>query len=257
MKRLFISGIKKIFKTLGFEIRRIASQATDSTCHAFQHTFQRLHLLKDLGYQFHTICDIGASDGRWSRNCLHIFPNAHYFCVDPLDENQPGLEQLSCENLHVSYWMGCLGSSSGTIMLNAAGAGSSILAGHWGNPYGVQREVRLETLDSLIQQNVCSQPELLKLDVQGYELEVLKGASIALREVQAIIAEVSFFSFQQGMPVFHKVVESLAQYGFVVADIFSLNMRPLDNAAAQADVLFIKSTHPLRHDNRWDHDSVY
>ena len=249
----FKRSIRKVLRVFGLEIHG----THDYSGHAFHHTFQRLAALRHLGFYPTTVCDVGASDGQWTRRCLEVFPDARYFCVDPLDENQPCLAQLSAEYPNVSYWQGCLGSRTGKAILNVDRDGSSILPGHWGNPYGVQREVTVETLDNLILRGVCPQPDLIKLDVQGYELEVLRGAARALGKTQAIIVEVSFFPFQSGMPVFHEVVEELADSGFVVCDVLSLSLRPLDGAAGQADLLFLQATHPLRADNKWDHNSVY
>jgi len=189
--------------------------------------------------------------------CLEVFPKARYFCIDPLDENQPFLEQFSAKYPNVRYWQGCLGAKAGMVTLNVDGLGSSVLTGHTGNPYGIQRKVMAETLDNLILKEICPQPDLIKLDVQGYELEVLKGATTSLRKVQAIIAEVSFFAFQRGMPVFHEVVTQLAEYGFAVYDFLGLSLRPLDGAPAQTDLLFLQATHLLRSSNRWDRNSVY
>ena len=82
----------------------------------------------------------------------------------------------------------------------------------------------LEELRSLRRENK-------RLLIGHYELEVLKGASASLSKVQAVIAEVCYFPFQSGMPVFHEVVGRLAEFGFVVADILSLQLRPLDGAS--------------------------
>ncbi len=253
--------IRNTCRRLGFDVHRIRRTNLNSEpcveSHAFDRVFQRLELFKILGFYPQVICDVGASNGCWSRNSLKLFPDARYFCVEPLEEHVPALEHLHQECPNVTYWHGCLGARTETTILYADGDGSSLLPGHWGNSYGTQQEVSIESLDRLIEQGTCPQPDLIKLDVQGYELEVLKGAAAALQNVSMIIAEASFFSFQEGMPLFHDVVGHLAEYGFVVADILSLSVRPLDAAAAQTDILFLQEIHPVRHDNRWAHDSVY
>ncbi len=225
--------------------------------HLFDRTFNRLELLRKIGFNFKTICDVGASNGAWSRQCLKIFPDADYFCVEPLDGHQLELIEFEKEYPNIKHWHGCLGESKKEGVLNVDGSGSSILRGHWNNSYGTEKEVPIETLDNFVSMGLCSAPDLIKLDVQGYELQVLSGALETLKSTQAIIAEISFFPFQTGMPVFHEVVAQLNEYGFVVSDILSLLTRPLDNMAGQADLLFIKGNHPLLADNKWDHDSIY
>ena len=247
-------SIRRILQQWGFEIRRTASSGLG---HSFNHTFERLKVMRDLGFVPCTICDVGAADGRWTRECLEVFPESQYFCVEPLDEHQPYLARLNAEHPNISYWQGCLGSRTGKTILNVDGDGSSVLPGHWGNPYGTQREVTVETLDNLVLRGLCAPPDLIKLDVQGYELEVLKGATRALNKTEAIIAEVSFFSFQTGMPLVHEVVKQLAEYGFVVYDMLGLTLRPLDGAVGQADLLFLREEHPLRSSNKWAIDSIY
>ena len=253
--------LRKTCNLIGLDVHKIRSIDFKSeyvgTPHTFDHMFQRLEMFKELGFQPSVIYDVGASNGCWSRNCLETFPAARYFCVEPQEEHAPALERLHRECPNVTYWQGCLGANTQKMIFHADGDGSSLLPGHWGNSYGTQREVTVESLDWLIEQGVCPQPDLIKLDVQGYELEVLKGAAAALKNVSMIIAEASFFSFQEGMPLFHDVVGYLAEYGFVVADVLSLSVRPLDAAAAQTDILFLQETHPIRHDNRWAHESVY
>lgn len=247
--------LRCIFRRFGLDVRRISERCGSD--HAFDHTFDRLARLRDLGFSPASICDVGASDGNWTFRCLEIYPHARYLCVDPLEENHSSLARLKAKFPNVDYWQGCLGPKSGPVILNVDGDGSSILPGHFGNQYGIQREVRIEMLDDLVARGICPQPELIKLDVQGYELEVLKGASKTLQRASALIAEVSFLQFQTGMPIFHEVVRHMSKYGFVVCDIFSLSLRPLDNMVGQADLLFLKETVPLRVNNRWDHSSVY
>jgi len=188
---------------------------------------------------------------------MRVFPDSRYFCIDPLEENRPFLEKLTAKHPNVEYWLGCLGSFSGSIVLNVDGDGSSVLKGHWGNLYGTQRDVLIETLDNLVSSGVCPRPNLVKMDVQGYELEVLNGAAQTLESVDAVIVETSLFPFQSEMPIFHELLAELVKFDFVPYDILSLSLRPLDKAVAQSDLLLVRRDHALRSDHRWDHDSTY
>ena len=222
-----------------------------------RHAFRRVEAMRQLGFAPDVILDVGASDGSWTRDCMSVFPAAAYYCIDPLVEHEPGLVALNRENARVKYRLCLIGAQPGKMVLNVDGHGSSVLRGHWDNPYGQQREVIMQTLDGLLEEGWLVPPQLLKVDVQGYELEVLKGGARTLSSVEAIIAEVSFFRFQAGMPVFHELVESLRRQGFVCYDVLSLSPRPLDGALAQADLLFVREDSQLRASNQWDKDSVY
>lgn len=246
-------AVKGLFRAAGVEVQR--SRAGDA--HAFDRTFERLRAMRELGFRPRTVCDAGASSGSWTRRFLQDFPGASVFMVEPLAVHQSALATLAQASDRLSVWEGCLGGTPGTLTFNADGDGSSLLGGHEGNRYGTQEEVRVETLDSLVENGICPVPDLLKLDVQGYELEVLAGAAAALGTVQAVLAEVSFVRFQEGMPLFHELLAALAARGFVVHDIVALSQRPLDGALAQADVVFLREDHPLRASNRWSEDSVY
>jgi len=86
----------------------------------------------------------------------------------------------------------------------------------------------------------------LKADVQGAELEVLRGSSETLTSADLVILEVSFSRFFLDGPQFHDVVAFMRGAGFVFYNIFNLMYRPLDGALAQADVLFVPHESPLR-----------
>jgi hypothetical protein len=94
-------------------------------------------------------------------------------------------------------------------------------------------------------------PDLLKLDVQGYELEVLKGAEKALRQMSAILIEVNFIDIHKGAPLIDELVLFLRDKGFVAYDICALTRRPLDQALWQADFIFVPRHSELRSDKRW------
>jgi hypothetical protein len=94
-------------------------------------------------------------------------------------------------------------------------------------------------LDEYIEKKHLPLPDLIKLDVQGFECEVLNGGMLALQHAKAIITEVSFKEFYKGQCRFDQLVALLAQSGFF---LYAFGMRtavgrPLD----QCDVLFLKS----------------
>ena len=92
---------------------------------------------------------------------------------------------------------------------------------------------------------------MIKLDTQGYELEVLKGGENTFKNAKAVLMEVSLLDIYKDSPLVSDVVAYMAERNFFLYDICSLMRRPLDGALYQSDFLFIKKDSELRNNKRW------
>jgi hypothetical protein len=91
------------------------------------------------------------------------------------------------------------------------------------------------------------------MDVQGFELEVLKGASETLRRTEVILSEISLIPYNAGAPLMHEVVGYLADREFLPFDICGGWRRESDGALAQTDLIFVRRESALRaHRQFWD-----
>lgn len=201
----------------------------------FGETFARA---KALGVEPATVADVGASDGRWTRECMRIFPAAQYFLADPLPEHRAALVALSAQNDRVSVWHGALGEREGTLLLHVHGHQSSFYSSPDGSDETLSVPVR--TLDSFIESHQIEGPMLLKADVQGFELEVLGGGQRCLDLTELLLLEVSFQPVYQGCPLADEVIAFLSKHGFRIYDICSYVQRPKDGELAQADLVFAR-----------------
>jgi hypothetical protein len=111
--------------------------------------------------------------------------------------------------------------------------------------------MEMTTLDAITRRTHFERPDFLKLDVQGYELEVLKGAEQVLDSVEAVMLEVNLIEVYQGSPPVHEVVAYMAARGFRVYDVCTFFRRPYDNALWQMDMIFVRATSPLMASTRW------
>lgn len=114
-----------------------------------------------------------------------------------------------------------------------------------------QREIQIITIDSLIENKEMSVPDFVKIDIQGFELEALKGVGKLFQNTEVFIIETNFFEFMKGVPIAHDVILFMAERGYVFYDIPWFLRRPYDGALAQMDVCFVKRKGLLRDSNIW------
>ena len=186
------------------------------------------------------IVDVGAATGEWTRECLSVFPNAEYFMVDPLDENREALEEISRIHRNVRFWMGALGAEQRELTLHVHGDQSSFFPSEYDRA-GSLRRVRVETLDSMVNSGLVTPPDIIKIDAQGFELEVLRGSERALSATEFVLLEVSFRETYGGCPLAHEVIAAMGTYGFRIYDLCTYSQRPRDLELFQSDILFARS----------------
>jgi FkbM family methyltransferase len=231
-------------------LHRIGRKALSVTGLTVQREADPFAGLRAAGVAPRTILDVGAALGDWSRAAATAFPGARLVLVEPLEEFAPMLRALRGAQV--------VGAAAGaepgerTLNVHADLVGSSLLHESEG-PHvdGLPRTVRVVALDRLAEELELEPPFLLKLDVQGAELDVLAGATSVVAESVAVHVEVSFFPFFEGGATFEAVVAALADRGLVVYDVLNLARRPLDGALAQADLLFVPESSPARREHAY------
>lgn len=203
------------------------------------------------GLQINSIVDGGAAEGEWASAIKQILPGAHILAIEPRISAQAELRKLSAKWPDVKIAQALLGPADGVSTFNDSGHQSSALGTLDGHSFGQTASVEMLTLDSLICRMDFPSPDLIKLDLQGYELQALLGAEKTLQTASAVLMEVSFIPFLKDLPLLADVVPFMSERGFRVYDILGLWGRPLDGALGQGDFLFIRNDHPLLRDSRW------
>jgi FkbM family methyltransferase len=212
--------------------------------------FDSLRRARDRGVPIRQIVDVGASNGTWTRECLPLFPDAHYLLVEPRPVHASALAALAAEHPNVRVWQGGLGSRPDTLALRVHGDQSSFLASE-SFPTDTTQRVEVRTLDSLLGSDLLAPPDLIKADVQGYELEVLRGASACLATAKLLLLEVSYRRMYRDLPLAHEVIAYAGSHGFRICDVCTYAGRPSDGELMQSDLLFAPEGSPLFADESW------
>ena len=224
--------------------RRLKGTSASDLRHGHLDSLELLELLRPSPPR--VIHDIGANVGTWTSLAKAIFPEASVEAFEPLEAMAAAFSRRTSGLPGVRLHPVALGPREGVVTLEVTDFPDATsvlpLAEEGRRAFGVspveRREVRMATLDGLIAAGSVQPPDLLKLDVQGYEVEVLKGGGQALRGARAVLCEISFRRFYQGQAGFSDVIGHLGERGFRL-HAFGQGLVP-GQPLAQVDALFMK-----------------
>ena len=117
---------------------------------------------------------------------------------------------------------------------------------------GKQRKTRIVTIDNLLA-GTFSQfvPDLVKLDVQGFEFEVLAGGESLFGRTEVFILETSLFRFIPGCSLAREAIPLMFGKGYELYDVPGSCRRSHDGALGQLDLAFVKSGGLFRKVTEW------
>lgn len=197
--------------------------------------------LKAGGFAPATIYDIGAYRAGWSRVASEIFPHANFVLFEANADNAALLQDFGHRHFIVA-----LADTDGerTFFLPRTGdvTGASLYlenTSHYAGENLLVRNISTARLDTLVAANGLPPADLIKIDVQGAELDVIAGGSLAIDRCEALMAELSFVDYNKGAPLVADAMAAIAQRGFRCIDICELH-RTAAGEMLQADFLFVK-----------------
>jgi FkbM family methyltransferase len=204
------------------------------------------HFLAARGFRPRTIIDVGVADG--TMDLYGPFPAARLLLVEPMREFRSAITSILARYGGHSFEVAA-GAETGELAITfhdgVAAAHNAAFTGDV-EPGRHVRMVPIRRIDDLVDEAHMPGPYLLKIDVEGFEREVLKGAGGILADTDVIILETAFYRFDGARPIFHEVVADMAARGYVVFDMFDGWRRPLDQSLALYDVAFVRQDSALR-----------
>ena len=222
----------------------------------FQAIDDALTSLSRRGFAPSRVIDAGANVGHFAAFALNLFREAIVDAIEPQPGCKGRLETLRAHSGgRLIVHPVALGApeQDGMMLRLAADMTSTSTGAHvvLEGSHDTGLEVPCTTLDSLL--TGILKPDdgaLLKLDLQGYELHAMRGASATLVGCDVILTEVSFYAQAYEPPISELVAFLLAE-GFELYDIVSLYARPRDDRPRQGDFIFVRSESALMADTSW------
>lgn len=194
-----------------------------------------------------SIFDVGAYEGEWSALVRSVFPDSEIVLIEPQRDVRSVLEQKCRDDPTKRFIPKLLGATNGEkVAFHEQGSVSTVLSGEGVDQSDVYK-LQTVTLDRLIEEYTIPPPDFLKLDVQGYELEVLRGGKNLLLEnpPEMILMEVSLIDCIGGAPLLPDVCSFMDERGYRPYDLCTFYRRPLDDALWQIDMFFVHTSSSL------------
>ncbi len=201
-------------------------------------------VLKSLDCEY--VVDIGANRGQFALISRKVFPKAKIVSFEPLLEPAQVFRRVFDSDPNVTLYPYAVGKveMSSTIHIAKDDDSSSLLpitkAQSEMFPGTVEketREVAVRPLSQLIEPDSIPASSLLKIDVQGYELEVLQGCEDIIRKFSHLYVECSFVELYEGQALAHQIIAWLQERNFILSGIHNLYYAK-DGRAVQGDFLF-------------------
>lgn len=193
-----------------------------------------------------TVLDVGANVGQFTLVARRVFPKARVIAFEPLAAECERFLSVHAGDSQVKLVRAALGPERGEFAMHVAGArdSSSLLpitanqAQLFPGTGETHREsVQVLPLAEAVGDEELADPMLLKIDVQGFELQVLEACASVLSRVEFVYVECSFVELYAGQAMAGEVVAWLQKGGFALTGIGSLTQGP-SGVSVQADFLF-------------------
>lgn len=188
-----------------------------------------------------TVIDVGANKGQFSYFAATRWPNATILAFEPLP--RPAAKYRSVLDPRATLFTCALGAVEGRLDMHVASRddSSSLLSlGDRQKSLFRMEEVatvpvEVHRLDTVLV-GLVTAPALLKIDVQGYEYEVIQGLGDLIRNIEWIYVETSFVELYSGQRLHHEVAALLVDLGYEQKVEHNVTMD--GSQKVQADILF-------------------
>jgi FkbM family methyltransferase len=190
-----------------------------------------------------SILDIGANVGQFYNEIKNIFPNSYYYLVEGSESCEVVLETFN-----VDYSICLLSDTEKEVDFyirknEPRCTGNSIYrenTSFYDDDQILIEKKQTKTLSNLLNNQKF---DLIKIDVQGSEIDIINGGLDIIKEAKGILMEVSLMEYNQNSPTKDFVYEYMDNLGFKPVELIGNINHPLTYELIQQDILFLNKKH--------------
>ena len=264
IKRCILYAVRKLeyFSVIGFDsknIRYARHLRKAGISYSRYSLFNKKWLLDS---NIRTVIDIGANVGEFTAIFAELFPDARVYAFEPLPDCYEELKKVAKQYQgRVKAFNIALGTQVGSFEFNRsswapASSFRKMSKLHKNSyPHSAESEtvtVDIKTLDKVFENIDLKKNTLIKMDVQGFEDEVIKGGLEVIKKAKVLVIECSLQTTYEAEPMFDGIYKLLHPMGFEYRGSLKQSIRKDDQSFLQTDCVFIKKSYTLRKNGEID-----
>ena len=178
------------------------------------------------------VLDVGANVGVYAAVAARLVgPEGTVLALEPLPFPREALLELVRRNgfTQVRVLPFAAGASQGSMQLHVTTGASGLTSAYARGSASVPVEVERTTLDAVVEKSGCPPPRLLKIDVEGFEFDVMKGAArlLAMENAPLVLFESDPTLLAASQGTFADIQSWLADRGYNLFGLTPGGLRPL------------------------------
>jgi len=212
----------------------------------------RANFLKSNGFKPKCILDIGACIGEWTSSIKQVFPDATFVMFEANDKFKNILTRKIDGKTKVH--MNCLSDTIKDVYFYVKGSDDVPNISDTGGSYYRdntifftndvhEKKLRTTTIDEIVKQNNYTNIDFMKLDTQGSELDILKGATETIKNnfVKYILLEMNIYEYNKNNPTIDEIILFMKNLNYSFYDIWNLGYYNNSTTLIYFDGLFIRN----------------
>ncbi len=238
IKKIIVKTINRAGRRWGYELSRPASNYNKNDL-----LFTFYNNLKQIGFEPKHIVDVGANHGTWTREALKYFPDAYFTLLEPQYWLKDSMLDILTSNSKVKFNAVGAGAANGTFnftIVNRDDSCSFRLTEEEAAAQGLEQiKLPVVTLNDLLAESNLPIPDIIKIDAEGLDIDVLKGASNYFGKTEIFMVEVGVVNktFDNS---FLNMINYMDNNGYILFDITDINRPFTPKVLWLAELVFVK-----------------